>query len=511
MSSEIIKINTDHMCPPRVGNNLFVNRSSIAEMQQASVSAELSIMVQAYNRLEKVTRCVESVLTYTKAIDYELILVDNGSEDGTLDYFRSVRHPKKKIIHITKNIGGGFPSLQLHLGDMGRFICMLSDDFIATSRWMENLLAVIKSDPKIGMVVAMSANTSNLQDTGLTYGSYEEMQQKAAQFNQISDPRKWEDRLRLITIGPLFRKEALFAVGFPSYDVGFFHDFGDDDTTFQIRRAGYRTMLAGDTWVCHDHDYSCNSPEQQKMLQNSIAIGQANFREKYFGVDAWDDVNNFYIPYMGHFPVPKNTGTARILGVDVRCGTPILDIKNWLRKHGIFDSELSAFVQDPKYWIDLKTICQGSVLCDREEFLSEGFPAGYFDYVVSDRPLNRYHEPQKLLNDLFRLCADDGIVTCKLKNTFSFREYVHLLGQRDVYDQEFSYHIPIEAVHALLEKFGTVLAVVGIPFSFSNEQKQALENLLPDELPQQTHADLMNRMLCKEYLLITQKKSGKTQ
>lgn len=511
MQSEWIEINTDHMSPPQAGDDLYTNRAAIVEMQQVSAPAEVSIMLQAYNRLDKARRCVESVLAYTKAIDYELILVDNGSEDGTLDYFRSVQHDKKKVIHVTKNIGSSFPGFQLHVNELGRYLCLLSDDFIATSRWLENLLTVMKSDPKIGMVTGVSANTSNLQDVGLTYRSYEEMQQKAAQFNRISDPRKWEDRQRLITIGPLFRKEALLTAGLPLFDVGFFHDFGDDDVTFQIRRAGYRTVLAGDTWVCHDHDYSRSSVEQQKALQASIEVGKLNFREKYYGVDAWDDVNNYYIPYMGCFPAPESKKKVQILGVDVRCGTPILDIKNWLRKYGIFDSELSAFVQDPKYWIDLKTVCQGTVLCDREEFLSNGFLSGYFDYVIADRPLNRYHEPQKLLNDLFLLCKEGGIVTCKLKNTFSFQEYVHLLGQWEVYDREFSYTIPVEAVQASLKKLGTIQATVAIPFSFSEEQKQALQNLLPNGLSKETQTTLLNRMLCKEYLFIIQKRSEPEQ
>lgn len=508
LSAEIIEIDTAQVTPPQVGDDLYVNRTAIVEMQQEVIQTELSIMIQAYNRIEKIRRCVESVLAYTKSIDYELILIDNGSNDGTFEFFRSVQHDKKKIIRVTKNIGSTFPSLQLNLNNLGPFFCSIPDDFIATPRWMENLLTVIKSDPKIGMVNGVSANTSNLQDVGLTYRSYEEMQEKAAQFNRISDPRKWEDRQRLITVGPLFRKEALFAIGFPMFDVGFFHDFGDDDVSFRVRRAGYRTVLAGDTWVCHDHNYSISSAERQKTAQESIEIGRANFRKKYFDVDAWEDVNNYYIPYMERFPKPKIKGIARILGIDVRCGTPILDIKNWLRKHNIYDAELSAFVQNPKYWIDLKTICQGSVLCDREEFLSNGFPAGYFDYVIADRPLNRYHEPQKLINDLFLLCKDGGTVTCKLKNTFSFQEYVHLLGQWGVYDSEFSYHIPLESVQTTLEKLGSIQAIIGIPFPLSEDQIQALKNLLPKELPKETETMLLNRMLCKEYLLITQKKSG---
>lgn len=499
---DFIEIDTDRMEPPKVGDSLYENRRALVEMQEDI--PEVSIIVQAFNRLEKTRRCVKSILSYTKNIDYELILLDNGSSDGTLEYFHSVPWPKKKIIHITKNIGAGYPALNLYANQFGKYICTLSNDNIVTPHWLENLLICMNSDPKIGMVNPVSSNTSNLQSVEFSYKTYEEMQKKAAQFNR-SDPRKWEDRQRLITIGTLYRKEVFLASGWPIGDAGFFHDFGDDDLTFKIRRLGYRTVLAGDTWICHDHDLRSGEGKDPVEFQRSLKIGRENFQEKYFGVDAWEDVNNFYIPYFGYFPPPKVTGRARVLGVDVRCGTPILDIKNWLRKSGIFNTELSAFTQDPKYWLDLKTICAGPVLCDREEFLTDSFLPDYFDYVVADRPLNRYHEPQKMLDGLFSLCRGGGIVACKLKNTFSFQEYVHLLGQRNVYDREFAYDFPVDVFHAALSRLGTVKAVIAIPFSLDEDSRRTVESLIPAELPKAQRSDILGRMLCREYLFLTEK------
>ena len=160
---QFIEINTGRMESPAVGSNLFSNRAAVANMQQHSNSSEVSIIIQAYNRLEKTKRCVESVLTYTTEIDYELILLDNGSEDGTLEYFRSVPHEKKTVVHITKNLGASYPTSILSLNKLGRFICILQNDLIVTSHWMEQLLACMKSDDRIGMVNPVCCNTSNLQ------------------------------------------------------------------------------------------------------------------------------------------------------------------------------------------------------------------------------------------------------------------------------------------------------------------------------------------------------------
>lgn len=498
-----IEIDTDQICASAVGEDLFFNRSAVASMQRSGHEAEVTIIVQAYDRLEKTKRCVESVLRYTSNIDYELILIDHGSTDGTLEYFRSVKFSKKKVVHITKNLGASYPPSVLNLNDLGRFVCPLVNDIIVTPHWLENLLLCIRSDDKIGMANPVSCNTSNLQGVDLPYKDYDDMQRKAAQFNH-TDPRKWEDRQRLITLGTLFRKEALLAIGWPYTDAGFFHDFADDDVTFRIRRMGYRAVLAGDTWICHDHDIQHGEGKDPARFQKSLQMGRANFQEKYFGVDAWDDVNNYYISYLSSLPKPKIKGAARVLGVDVRCGTPILDVKNWLRRSNIFDTELSAFTQDPKYWIDLKTICSGSVICDREEFLSDPFLPGYFDYIVVDRPLNRYHEPQKMIDDCFSLCKKGGIMIFKLKNSFSFQSYLYHLGKWDCYDQEFCYDLPLEAVKAALDGRGTVKNIIAVPMGLDMESQQALGSLLPAELSADQRAEVIERMTSQEFLLVVE-------
>lgn len=91
---QMIEINTDRMIQPKTASNLFTNRALFTEMQHTN--AEVSIIVVGFNRLEKTRRCVQSILEYTGGIDYELILVDSGSQDGTLAYYDSVQCPKKK-------------------------------------------------------------------------------------------------------------------------------------------------------------------------------------------------------------------------------------------------------------------------------------------------------------------------------------------------------------------------------------------------------------------------------
>lgn len=124
------------------------------------------------------------------------------------------------------------------------------------------------------MICPASTNVSNYQQENLGgFNNSEEMQMKAALFNK-SNPAKWEEKIRLIPTAALYRREVFDTVGL--YDAGFMHDFGDDDFTFRVRRAGYKLILCRDTFVHHDHNQEALPPERISYKSTL----QSNFSEK---------------------------------------------------------------------------------------------------------------------------------------------------------------------------------------------------------------------------------------
>lgn len=411
-------------------DDLYLARTVTTELNALlnKAGSEVTIVIGGFNRLEKTKRCVESVLKYTKNINYDLILIDNGSSDGTFEYFKTVEHDKIRIIRFNKNFGFRVATDYLDLKFFSKYYVCLANDMIVTENWLDNMLKIAKSDPKIGMVNPMTSNVSNNQMYNLEFKDYDEMQQKAAQFN-ISDPTKWQERLRLVTLGTLYTKECIYAVGWPLADCGFTHDFADDDETFRVRRAGYKAILAGDTWIHHDHNVFKLEDKDPVAFRHSLQTGRKNFSDKYFGIDAWDDVGNYVFPFIGeHILMPPDIEGVKILGIDVKCGTPVLDIKNTIRKYNIFDPEVSAFTTDSKYHIDLKTICCGEVVCDRIEYLNDSFEKDSFDYIIIDKCINKYSEPIKVLKNAYSLLKSGGQLFFKLKNTYNIFTQLELMG-----------------------------------------------------------------------------------
>ena len=425
-SSEVMFTeNTDGFYPPVADAGLIKTRKDRILASLGSNSEMISIVVQGYNRLEKTRNCVESILKFTSGHDFELILVDNGSTDGTMEYFRSIVFPKKKIVRVTKNVGSVVPVMKYI---DGRYVAYICNDTYVTKNWIENLLTCLRSDDSIGMVVPLTSNGSNLQGIDLPFSSLEEMFEKAAAYNH-SDPTKWHERLRLVVQMAVYKREALDVAGV-LLDYGYYHDFADDDITFRIRRAGYKTILCKDTFVHHDHIRKALSAAEAEDFNKSIAAGKRDFATKFFGLDAWTDVNNYEPALMSFIDQGKHDAKNPIkaLGVDVLCGTPILELKNKLREKQLNDVELSAFSTHPKYWLDLKTICSGKVNVDRIEYLSDHFNQPVFDYVLLGKPVNLYTNPETLLQAALLSLKPGGALLLKLKNAVDFITLFHKLG-----------------------------------------------------------------------------------
>src|SRR5512133_1166181 len=125
-----------------------------------------SLVVLTYNQLDDGTRpCVESIFRYTRPEDFELILVDNASSDGTPDYLREVKqsHDNVKLVLNKKNkgyAGGNNEGMRIAEGD---HIVLMNNDVLVTPGWLDELLAPFATDRSIGLVAPITNSAGNEQ------------------------------------------------------------------------------------------------------------------------------------------------------------------------------------------------------------------------------------------------------------------------------------------------------------------------------------------------------------
>lgn len=438
----MITINSDMMSRPKPNEHYLKVRQYLS-----NDCMDIVVVVQAFGRLDKTRACIESILQYTTR-EFELILLDNGTEENDLvEYFEDIDFQRKELIKISKNITGVFALNKTLHALAGKYIVWVNNDIVVTQNWLDNLIACADSDDSIGMICPVSSNISNLQGETLGgFGSIEEMQMKAAAFN-ISDPSKWEERLRLIPSATLYRKEIFDVVGM--YDTGFMHDFGDDDFSFRVRRAGYKLIVCRDTFVHHDHDQKALPQERMEIMQQSRNF----FREKYYGIDAWDDTNNYLFSSLNVVEFDDKE-KKHILALDVKCGTPILEVKNHLKKQYIETGYCKAYTSDAKYYVDLQGMSNEVICGDIEQTIK--VEQEQYDVIVLGKPLNCYNQPLELIKKLVQLKKDGGYIIFSIKNTYSVVQVMRMMGLQMAVENLNAREMHYMDVYSEIKKHGIV-------------------------------------------------------
>ena len=85
----MIVMDTDNKMAPQPESDIYLARRRVGRVILDDDAPQVSVIVLAYNRLEKTKTSIECMLRHTLDADYELILVDNGSADDTCAYFEA--------------------------------------------------------------------------------------------------------------------------------------------------------------------------------------------------------------------------------------------------------------------------------------------------------------------------------------------------------------------------------------------------------------------------------------
>lgn len=244
-----------------------------------------SIVILSYNTYNLTKSCIESIRKFTPAGSYEIIVIDNASQDASVAWLKRQKDIKLVCNKENKGFPGGC-NQGMELAEDGNDILLLNSDTIVTPRWLENMQIALYSEPKVGAVSCITNSCSNWQQVEVNYQNYDELIAFAEKINH-SNSALWEIRPRLVGFCYLIKKEAYQIAGFldERYAPG---NYEDDDYSLKLIMAGYKLLVCGDTFIHHYGSASFGkhtTPEEQaEKARKYAALLQRNqglFVEKW--------------------------------------------------------------------------------------------------------------------------------------------------------------------------------------------------------------------------------------
>lgn len=242
-----------------------------------------SIIIPTYNRKDLLQQCIESIEAHT-APPYEIIVVDNGSTDGTADLLRLRRGPIRLAIH-PQNLGF---ARAINTGLMmakGRTIVLLNNDVLVTERWLDQMLNCLWQFPGAAAVGPVTNYISGEQQIEVPYEDVMHMPSFAAAYN-VSDASKWRVTNRLVGFCLLLPRSTFEQVGYfdEGYEIG---NFEDDDWAARLRLQAKTMVIAGDTFIHHYGSMTMKGLGEQ-------GFAEVNSRNEKFYSKKWGDLQELY-------------------------------------------------------------------------------------------------------------------------------------------------------------------------------------------------------------------------
>lgn len=241
-----------------------------------------SIIVVTFNALEHTVRCVESVFKHTK--DFELILVDNASNDGTRGYLMALKVTRDNVKVIlndeNKNFGPG--NNQGYEAADGQYIVLLNSDTAVTPGWLDRMQRVMDTEERCAMVGPVSGSSAGRQYVGRLETGLWDLDNKAIQrANQFAGQHEETGMLFgwCILASRDFLKDEPYL-----FDERFTNSFEDNDLCLRARLKGWRLFIDWSTYIHHHGQGSFTRAWGSEFLNLYSENGKKNqslFYEKW--------------------------------------------------------------------------------------------------------------------------------------------------------------------------------------------------------------------------------------
>lgn len=372
---------------------------------------KVSLVILSEDSLEKTKLCISSLRMTTAENTRDIIVVDNGSTDGSVEWLRG----QEDIILIENKEKKGFSEAF----NQGVSVCADENDIFLLSNntvLLLNALFWLRMGLYDKNENGMAGSISNIEMDGETSGRADHRADLFAFGEKTNIPMKYfyTDKLRLNQSALLIKRSVINKLGV--FDEKFLlDDFGVRDYGLRVLEAGYRNILCKNSFViCLESE-----PVQGKSLDyhNKFQNDHKRFNDKWgMNLDYYFGVNQGIIQLVKE-PMEKE---LHFLEIGCGCGALMERLKGMYPNAKMYGMELVPEAAKIASYM-------GEVLCGNVE--DEDFPweKEYFDYIIMGDVLEHLMTPEKVLKKVRNYLKDGGHIIISMPNMKHYSVLLPLL------------------------------------------------------------------------------------
>lgn len=245
---------------------------------------DLSIVIVNWNTKKILYDCLNSVYSATKEIKFEIIVIDNASNDGSVEMVKS-EFPDVRLITNFENRGFAAANNQGMSIAKGRYILLLNSDTIVSDQAINKVMAFADSHKDVGIAGCRVLNPDkSLQLTCFKFPSVLNMLLSCSYLYKIFPHNKFFGRERMtwwlrddirqvdVVTGcfMLARHKAIDEIGL--MDEKYFMYGEETDWCYRFKKAGWKVMFTPDAQIIHLGGQSSSKVQIEMIIQLRLSI-----------------------------------------------------------------------------------------------------------------------------------------------------------------------------------------------------------------------------------------------
>jgi hypothetical protein len=233
---------------------------------------DITVVVVNWNTRELLKDCLKSVYETVRDIRYEVIVVDNGSTDGSVGMLHD-EFPGVEVIENRENRGFGAANNQAFAVMRGRYALLLNSDALLTQHAVRALFLFMEDRPDVSLACGQLLNEDGSRQNSIAHVPTLLTLLTNTSLLEYLLPRKFPSK-RYVHKDPveiesavgaciLVRKEAMDSVGV--FDERYFFFFEETDWTYRMRLAGWKIYHVPSALIYHLQGKSAGGSIRSRM------------------------------------------------------------------------------------------------------------------------------------------------------------------------------------------------------------------------------------------------------